>query len=207
MESQNSVPNWQDCLENKAKQNLESSIESVRRGNREDYRIVVDFCLPSVRAFVASRSLPGIDVDDVVQRVFVEAFQAIGEYRRGTEFLPWLLTIARYQLMMDATRLKRLADYHSRYVPVEIARVSEDRLAMTADEDTRLAYLRDCLAGISRKGRDVLRRRYEEGQSTQQIATSLDRSDGAIRKQLSLLRKQLHDCIAGKMIAGDGHGA
>jgi RNA polymerase sigma-70 factor (ECF subfamily) len=33
----------------------------------------------------------------------------------GTEFGAWLFTIARFQLKTEATRLRRVADYHARY--------------------------------------------------------------------------------------------
>lgn len=93
----------------------------MQLGERDAFREVVQAMLPTVRVFVAGRSLPGIDVDDVEQRTFVEAFQSIGQFSAGTNLRAWML------------------------------------------------------------------------------AALLGRTEGAIRKQLCLLRQQLHDCVTRKL--------
>jgi RNA polymerase sigma-70 factor (ECF subfamily) len=161
--------------------------------------------LPVVRAFVAGKSLPGVDVDDVVQRTFVEAYQAIGQYQAGTHFKSWLLTIARYQLMMETTRLKRLADYHRKYVPAALADLIDNQLPSDSVEDVRLSHLRDCLKELPEHAMAVLQQRYEADQSFAKMAELLDRTEGAIRKQLFLLRQQLHDCVTRKLATEASH--
>src|SRR5438132_12235889 len=70
-----------------------------------------------VRGWVAAHCPPGGDCDEVAQKTFIAAFTRLGEFKEGTSFSAWLFTIARYQLMTEATRLRRLADYHTRYAP------------------------------------------------------------------------------------------
>ena len=178
---------------------VERSVRAVKAGQRSSYRHVVEIMLPIVRAFVAARSLPGMDVDDIVQRVFVEAYKSIGEYRAGTDFRAWLITIARYQAMMEATRLRRQADYHSRFVPMAIARQMERRLADDDAEDQRLPYLRECLGQVKASSRELIRHRYEKDLSMKEIAAAVKRTAGAVRKELCLIRKQLHECIEQKL--------
>ena len=178
---------------------LEQAVRRVQLGERDAFREVVQAMLPFVRGFVAGRSLPGIDVDDVVQRTFVEAFQSIGQFTAGTNLRAWMLTIARYQLMMETTRLKRLTDYHARYVPVALAKATESQLQNEADEDVRAGHLWECLDALPEHARQVLRERYEHDRSFAQMAALLGRTEGAIRKQLCLLRQQLHDCVTRKL--------
>ena len=104
---------------------FEQYVASVKAGDKSGFRRIVEVMLPILRPYVAARSLPGTDVDEIVQRVFIEAYKSIGEYRAGTDFKAWMITLARYQTMMEATRLRRQADYHSRFVPVAIARQME----------------------------------------------------------------------------------
>ena len=178
---------------------LNNGVPRVQSVQRDAFREMVEAMLPVVRAFVAGKSLPGVDVDDVVQRTFVEAYQAIGQYQAGPHFKSWLLTIARYQLMMETTRLRRLSDYHARYVPVALAKATEVRLQSDTDEDLRANHLRDCLNELPEHARQVLRQRYELDNSFTQMAELLGRTEGAIRKQLCLLRQQLHDCVMRKL--------
>lgn len=178
---------------------IDVCVKSVKAGDRSSFRGIVETLLPMLRAYVAARSLPGMDVDDIVQRVFVEAYKSIGEFQAGTDFKAWLITIARYQMMMDATKLRRQADYHSRFVPVAIARQMEKRLAEEEAEDQRLPYLRQCLEQVKDSARALLRHRYEEDLSMKDIASGLKRTAGAVRKELCPIRKQLHECIEKKM--------
>jgi len=106
-----------------------------------------------VRAWVATHCPPGGDSDEVAQRTFIAAFTRLGEFEEGTNFPAWLFTIARYQLMTEATRLRRLADYQSRYAPDLLdreleRRASEAPWAMTA----RLAHLVTCLEALGEWG-------------------------------------------------------
>ena len=178
---------------------VERCVQSVKAGKTTDFRRIVEIMLPILRAYVAARSLPGMDVDEIVQRVFIEAYKSIGEYREGTDFRAWLVTISRYQTMMEATHLRRRADYHSRFVPVAIARQLEKRLANDETEDERLTYLGECLEQVKESSRELIRRRYEEDLSMTDIAAAVKRTVGAVRKELCLIRKQLHQCIEQKM--------
>ena len=184
---------------------VEDCVSRVKSGERNAFRVIVDLFLPQVRAMIVGRSLPGIDVDDVVQRSFVEAYKNIGDYQSGTNFQAWLLTIARYQLMAETTRLRRVADYHTKYVPEVLARQNLALLEVSEQEDDRLRHLAECLSSMPATAREVLRRRYEKDESSLEIAAALNRTNGAVRKQLCLLRQQLHQCISLKMATEFGH--
>lgn len=188
-------------LTDNALSEVDAYVARVQRGDSASFRPVVDATLGVVRALVVSRSLPGVDVDDVVQRTFVEAYKNIGDYEVGTAFSSWVLTIARYQLLRETTRLRRQADYHSRFVPHAVAAAVETRVEQRlGDEaDARLEHLRECLEHLSESAREVLRYRYEGGDSIGEIAEAVSRTPGAVRKQLCLLRKQLHDCVTLKL--------
>jgi len=57
---------------------------------------------------VAAPCLPGRDVDEVAQRTFLAAFTRIAEFKEGTSFRACLFAIARFQLLTEITRLRRL---------------------------------------------------------------------------------------------------
>lgn len=184
-------------------QDLNDAAESVKSGDKSAYRRIVEQMLPILRAYVISKSMPGMDVDDIVQRTFIEAYQSIGQFKKGTDFRAWLVTIARYQTLSEATRLKRQADYHSRFLPVEISRQMEKRLAEDQFEDHRLPFLQECLKNVRKSSRELVRRRYEEDLSMNQIADVMKRTSGAVRKELCLIRKQLHECVERKLALDD----
>lgn len=184
---------------------LEQAVRLVQAGQRDAFREIVDAMLPAVRALAAGRSLPGVDVDEVVQRTFVEAFQTIGQFTAGTNLQAWLLAIARFQLMMEMTRLRRVADYHARYVPVALARATELQLQAEMEDDVRANHLRACVSELPENARRVLRERYELNSSFAHMAELFGSSEGAIRKKLCLLRQQLHECVTRKIRLESAH--
>ena len=185
--------------------NLDVHIQRVVSGDIDAFAEIVRAFQRQIRAWIVSRCPPGGDPDDVAQKTFVAAFNRIGEYELGTDFRAWLFTIARYQLMAECTRLKRMADYHSRYVPHALSRELERRSEATAEEPKRLEHLRECLKQLETTSRDLLDRRYGSEIPLAEIAQHADRSVGAIKKHLFILRQKLHECIERRLAqeAGD----
>ena len=181
-----------------AQQDLEAEIRRVREGDPAGFEAVVRALEWPVRTWVIAHCPPGGDADDVAQRAFIEAFKRIGEYSAGTDFRAWLFAIARYQLMAEATRLRRTADYHRRYAPLALAEELDRRAALAAGPSDRLDRLRDCLGGLNPQAREILGQRYREELPLGEISRRSGRSVGALKKYLFTLRARLHDCIARK---------
>jgi RNA polymerase sigma-70 factor, ECF subfamily len=179
------------------RQDLEAQIRRVREGDPAGFEAIVRAFEWPVRTWIVAHCPPGGDADDVAQRAFIVAFKRIGEYSAGTDFRAWLFAIARYQLMAEATRLRRTADYHRRYAPVALAEELERRSAAAAPSD-RLDRLRDCLSGLNPQAREILGQRYRDDLPLGELSRRCGRSVGALKKYLFTLRARLHECIARK---------
>jgi len=176
-------------------------VRRVRAGDAEAFGELVRAFEWPVRAWITARCPAGADADEVAQLTFIEAFRNIGRYEPGTDFAGWLFAIARYQVMGELTRLRRLADYHERYFPHALWQELERR-ALTLDDahdDERLVALRGCLGKLDESARTLLARRYADEVPVQQMADERGRSVGAIKKHLFLLREQLHDCLTRRL--------
>jgi RNA polymerase sigma-70 factor (ECF subfamily) len=141
-----------------------------------------------------------VDVDDVAQRSFLAAFSRLDEYRTGTEFGVWLFTIARFQLKTEATRLRRVADYHARYgldlLQRELDRRSSERPEL---EEARLEHLRECVETLGGHLTRFITWRYEEEIPLDEMASRSGRSVAAVKKQLWKIRQMLQKCIEDRM--------
>jgi len=180
--------------------NLEAQIRRVREGDAAGFEAIVRAYEWPIRTWIVAHCPPGGDADDVAQRAFIEAFKRIAEYAAGTDFRAWLFAIARYQLMAEATRLRRTADYHRRYAPHALAEELERRadVAAAAGRSERIDRLRDCLGGLNPQAREILGQRYREELPLEEISRKSGRSVGALKKYLFTLRARLHECIARK---------
>ena len=92
-------------------------IRLAQRGKLEAFEAIVRHYEGMLRNWAAAHCPPGVEADDVSQNTFLQAFKRLREFKPETHFEAWLFTIARYQLMTEATRIRRITDYHSRYAP------------------------------------------------------------------------------------------
>jgi len=180
-------------------------IRRARQGEREALEAIIRHYQGPVRAWVAAHCPPGGDADEVAQRTFLVAFTRIAEFKEGTNFGAWLFAIGRFQLLTEITRLRRLADYRTRYGRDLFSRELERR-AQEPDETTaeRLQYLRECLETIDVPGRRLIAWRYTDELPLQEMAARTGRSVAAIKKQLWLLRQKLQQCIENKLATEGG---
>lgn len=184
---------------------VDDSLRRVRRGDVSAFEYVVQRFERPLRAWLASQALPGVDVDEVAQGAFLAAFTRLDEYELGTNFSAWLFTIARYKLQTETTRLRRVADYHTRYAPDLLQRELERRSAQPPERVTaRLEHLRECLQSLGSHLRQFVTWRYEEEIPLEEMAARSGRSVAAIKKQLFLVRKKLQECICQREAAAEG---
>ncbi|MEM7456768.1 MAG: sigma-70 family RNA polymerase sigma factor [Planctomycetota bacterium] len=185
-------------------QQLNDAVALVQDGDSSAYEVVVRRFEKTVRTWLAVHSPPGVDVDEIAQRSFVAAFSRIDEFRAGTNFGAWLTTIARYQLKTETTRLRRIADYHTRYAPDLLSRELELRSeSSNENESVRLEHLKACLGQTGEHLLRFVRWRYEEEIPLQEMANRCERSVAAVKKQLWKIRRMLHQCVESRMDSGD----
>jgi RNA polymerase sigma-70 factor (ECF subfamily) len=178
----------------------EAAIRRVLGGDLQAFAVIVRRFERPLRGWLATHAPPGADVDDIAQASFVAAYRSLVDYRPGTNFAAWLFTIARFQLQTEATRLRRIADYHTRYAPELLARELELRSGIIGSEqDERLGFLSECLQAVDVRRRQLLSWRYDECISLAEMARRSDRTILAVKKQLWLIRRQLQDCIEAKV--------
>jgi RNA polymerase sigma-70 factor (ECF subfamily) len=186
-------------------QELESCIQLSANGNSRAFEPIVRMFERPLRAWLATVSPPGVDVDEIAQRAFITIYGKLPEFKKGTNFSAWLYTVARYQLRTETTRLRRIADYHTRYAPDLLLQELERREAVSPELITeKLEYLKSCLSKLEDHVKRFVVWRYEEEIPLEEMAKRSGRSVTAVKKQLWKLRQKLQDCIMSYMEGGKG---
>lgn len=175
---------------------LEDSLRRVLQGENEVFEVVVRQFERPLRAWLAVQSPPGVDVDEIAQQTFIAAYTRLKEYEPGTNFAAWLFTISRYQLKTETTRLRRIADYHSRYAPAllqkELDRHDDEPPEMWL---VRVESLQKCLESLGDSLRQYVNWRYREEIPLEEMAQRSNRSTAAVKKQLWQIRQRLQQCV------------
>ncbi len=177
-------------------------VRRARAGDRVAFEAIVRRYQRRVRAWAAAHCPPGVDADEVAQRTFLAAYTRLAEFRDGTNLDAWLFAIARFQLMTEATRVRRQTDYHARFAPDLLAR-ELDRRAAEPDDRTAdlLAHLGGCLDRLTARDRQTLDWRYRDQLPVEEMAARAGRSAVAVKKWLWTLRLKLRECIDTKLAA------
>lgn len=138
------------------------------------------------------------DVNDLVQDSFVKAFQALPSFQFEYPFSRWLYKIASNRCI-DHLRRKRFAmtsidapvrgkDGGEFYLEPEDKGPTPD-VTLLAKE--RVLLLREALASIPERYREVIRLRHDEELEYQEIADRLGQPLGTVKANLFRARKML----------------
>lgn len=147
----------------------------VRQGDAEAFGTLVRRYERSVRALVLSQLRDLDRADDAAQATFVLAYRRLATLRDAGRFGPWLMQIARRQVV-EAVRARRIA------VPIPSDLATENPAATAWVEHEHLLRLVDRLPADERW---LIGLRYFDNLSHSEIAEISGRPLGSVTKQLS----------------------
>jgi RNA polymerase sigma-70 factor (ECF subfamily) len=186
---------------------LDRLITAAASGDQAAFDQVVTGLGWRLRLWLAARCPPEIDPDEVAHLTLVHAYRIAGTYAPGTQARAWIWAIARNQLRAQITALRRTQAHQAQYLP-EAVRAALAR--QTADhpeaDDAEVAALRRCLEQLPATTRSLLDGFYGDDQPLAALAAQVQRSTGAVKKQLCLVRQALRTCIERRLATADGHG-
>jgi len=138
------------------------------------------------------------DADDVVQEVFVRAYQALQDFRADSQLFTWLYRIAM-NVAMNHNRRKKLHNM------VDIDEMTYDPPSQDATPDEALerqeykSLIEEAIEALPEKQRVVFQMRYFDEMPYEEMAKALKKSVGglkanyfhAVRKVAAYVRKEL----------------
>jgi RNA polymerase sigma factor (sigma-70 family) len=173
-------------------------VEAARGGDVASYRRLVERFQP-----VAHRTAfalgAGEETADVVQEAFVKAFLALGRFRVGEPFRPWLLAI-----VVNETRNRWRWSHRHPTVPLPLVgedMSSSDRTPeQTAEDRETSRLLRDAVVALPTRQREVVVCRYLLDLSERETSQVLGIPGGTVKSRLSrglaALREVLHPALS-----------
>lgn len=159
-------------------------IAAARAGDVESYgRLVVRY--ESVAHRTAFMLGAGDDTEDVVQDAFVKAYLALGRFRLGEPFRPWLLTIVANETRNRWRRLSRRRTVTLAVVAESEAHATEPTPPRVAESRETSRILGEALERLPRAQRDVVVCRYLLELSERETSQVLGVPPGTVKSRLS----------------------
>lgn len=170
-------------------------IAQAQTGNPDAFGKLYDHYLPNIYRYVFAKINHREETEDITHEVFLSAWKNIQRYAySGFPFSSWLYRIARNRVI-DHYRLQR------QDTSIELVDPDALRLTSTTEQllDTALAWnhVRTALQRLNDQEQEVLILRFVNDLSPKEIATVLDKSEGAIRviqhRAIATLKRLIHD--------------
>ena len=145
-------------------------------------------CLNYVRHREEYRDL----VDDSIQKTFLKAYEAYDELKDAPYIEAWLFKVCRYRLMTELNTYRRR---QKRHVALDGETVVSDERLMTAidalpEKIGNQETLDRILDTLSEREKGLVRDRFVNGASFEEMARKEKTTVGAIRAALARLRKK-----------------
>ncbi len=171
-------------------------IARVQAGDVEAFTPLVKRHLPSLRAFVALRIPVAHVADEIAHETFVFAFRNVQRFDLAQPLRPWLRAIASNLVLHELRRYGREQAKLSRFAEAELQVWSTEEARPVSEESI---HLEQCLRSLPENLRRLVQERYEQEQSTEEIANRWGRTLEWVRVTLFRVRKQLRECVELKM--------
>lgn len=166
-------------------------IAELLKRNRKAAAEFVSLYADSVHDYVRHRLVPRTDlVDDLVQEVFLAAWDGLPQFEGRSSLRTWLLGIARHKVE-DYYRA-RLRDLRSLDDNDEaIAEPADDpQMDLAIDRGDAMVRTRRVLEDLPETSRILLLWRYWEKRSLREMAEGIGKSEKAVERALARAREQ-----------------
>jgi RNA polymerase sigma-70 factor, ECF subfamily len=133
------------------------------------------------------------DATEVMQETKVTMWKKYRDFERGTNFAAWGKKIA-LGLILNYRRTNK----RRKTTPTEIAfieAVAAEMDQLEAGDNRRSEALQNCLKKLPAPHRELILWRYYEDEEIAEIATKASRTEAAVYRMLSRIRKLLQECI------------
>lgn len=168
-------------------------INKVLNGDYELYsQLVTKYNLDVVKV-VSAMLYSYQEIDDLVQKTFIEAYNKLDRFEAGRDFGKWTKGIAR-NMVKAHLRTNSRSDKHIRtYQEWSLSQFEGDDCLETLQK--KYSALEQCFDKVSESNRSIMELKYRKRLSIQAIADQLNRSLDGITKALSRTRAELRTCV------------
>lgn len=127
---------------------------------------------------------------EVLQQTNLVLCRKADDFELGTNFNAWAVTVARYQILSHRKNVARERLVFSD----EVFSVVDDRGEESLFHEERKRILLFCYGKLSQVNQELMKLRYQDGLSFQQVADELNKQISAVKVQVHRIRLNLKKC-------------
>jgi len=132
------------------------------------------------------------DAEDVLQEAAITLWRRFDDYEPGTNFYCWACRTAYLKILEHQ---RRGGSRHAILDPDVLDSMVVDLAENAGWLDARLTALRSCLGKLRPHDRQLVERRYFDGERGERIASDLGRPANSVYQSLGRIRRMLLACV------------
>lgn len=174
--------------------NLRSILNSKRQKQVAFQTFVHEHQAP-LRGFLRMLGVSSDSVDDLAQETFMIAYRELDRFDEDRDFGKWLRGIALNEVRNETRRAARRGRILKEEVTEHLLAIMESGHDEERFDTRDFFALRDCLASLPEKSRQLISGRYQDEWDASILADKFEMSATAVRLALMRIRRQLKTCI------------
>ncbi len=135
------------------------------------------------------------DSQDVLQEGKIVMWRQFHQFELGTNFAACARKILFYQILAFRRRSKRVQTEVLSERILEVLNEESESAIREQRWEKREKALQACVTKLSGEHREILELRYRDEASIEGISRRTERTEGAVYRLLSRLRKNLYECV------------
>jgi len=166
-------------------------MQAYSEGDLRAFEELYQRCRGKVFGYLVKRTSSKAMAEEIFQTSFLKLHEMRGRYQVGQPFLPWLFVITKSvwidRLRKDASEARKLESFGS-----------ETQLTSSkVPEEESSNELKEAIEHLPQKQQELLRLRYEEGLSFEEIGRTYKMNESAVRQSISRLTRKLKELVKG----------
>lgn len=153
-----------------------------------------------IHSFILAMVPNKTDADDVLQNTITYMWEHFDDFERGTNFLAWSVTIAKYQVFTYRKRQQRSKVMFSNDTLNAIAAKNQELLGELGE---RYDAMTKCLSRLSENDKRLFVGQSVEGKKIAQIAAEQNVAPVILYRRFARLKGSLLKCIRLTLAAGE----
>ena len=140
------------------------------------------------------------DADDIFQDVVATLLLKFSDYREGTYFLRWAITVAKYKILSYRRNNNRMRILFNE---ADMDNIQDEVLSKIDSLEEESELLRGCLKKLPDKQNKLLSYRYGNDMTYRQIAKHINISMQSVYRAISRIHVALLKCINVSLKSGE----
>lgn len=165
-----------------------SLVEEILKGNKNRFEVLVNKYGDYVFGYIFKQVKDRNIAEEVVQNTFIKAFRNLGNFDRHKPFLPWIMKIARNDLM---DHYRRESKRNAVDIDENFQNIMDNNSEPTRvlEEKERLMEIDNIINSMKDKYRTLILLKYIQDMSYEEISKELNISVSKVKWRLYEARK------------------